>query len=723
MLVLFVCRVKVLWRKMMQSPEPWISDRGPGTASATLGEMLAQEVLDSFNSLATTPHTLVSGHGEIGDYSDPEISSTTMSAALSPTLGTTAPGKSSIVHETLHPLGVPLSYGGLIEVDAGCHGMVVKIDSRSRTSSDLVRLQFFASEDDMLSDRDPLRVMHGYVPDRAARARAKNMEFFKIEEADSTSFDATSSSLEDALSISALGRITLPPHLVRQSRSSTTANASSPFSRMPSDTIQRSVTIPQGTGRGTNETQSQMAARRQARLKDVPALVQSTAFRSFALPGVRKLWFRVDAPPGAEKPPLRIHALLGSLDLLPAGTIRASPILSTDHNDSVHSEQDEDLSKEDMRLQALFAFLGAENAGDGAELMDVGSRIMKRAGSDEQSGARDAWSQGSRKLSGCLAAPADVRLTGGKWFYEVTIDSLTDQTAADKNLVRIGWAHVELTSALQRREGWKPDEGTLAWAVGMGQTANDHAGTQQPEQLIFHMDGQNSSHSLKPAKQALAWVCDEKTGLSPATVSQLEENRSAETKEHADPLPSPDLGKSDGSPNDTEGSEMSRAKTEAKRVAFPILGSDSEHLGLGLGQRGFIWLGGRPIVRATHRLEPTDVIGCAVDVDCGKVWFSVNGKWTAGRPNEQESTSMLGSSLLDTSTFRVGNGVRPCLSVRGKACLSVNFGATPFIYPPPGEEFIPVVLRDVHTTPAAEDQSGEDVLNVEHFCSSSARCT
>lgn len=697
----------------MQSPEPWTSDRGPETASAALGEMLAQEVLDSFNSLATAPHTMVSGHGHLDDCSDPGVMSTT-SSALSPTPGTSAPGKGSIAHETLHPLCMNLSYGGLIEVDADCHGMVVKLDSRSRTSSDLVRLQFFASQDDMLSDRDPLRVMHGHVPDRAARARAKGMEFFKIEEADSTSFDVTSSSLEDALSINALGRITLPPPLVKQSSSSTTASASSASPRPPSGTVQRAVTTSQGTARSSNETQSQMAARHWTRLKDVPALMQSTTFRSFALPGIRRLWFRFDAPPGAEKPPLKMNALVGSLDLLPAGTLRASPSPSTERNDSVHSEQDEDLSQEDMGLKALFTFLGAENAGDSAELADVGSRNIKRAESDDKSDARDACSQGGSKLPSCLAAPADVRLTRGKWFYEVTVDSLTDQTALDDNLVRIGWAHLELTSALQRGEGRKANEGSLSWAVGMRYAANEHAGTPQPEQAISQLERQDSRHSLKPAKQALGWVCDSKTGLSTSTVAQAEAARSAERKEYADAAPFPeDLRKSEGTPNPTESNEMSRAEAEAKGVAFPILGSDNGNLGLGLGQRGFIWLGGHPMVRATHRLEPTDVIGCAIDVDCGKVWFSVNGKWTAGGPDEEESGSTLGSCVLGIDIFRVGNGVRPCVSVRGKACLSVNFGATPFRHAPPGDAFPPVILRDVHVQASADDRSGENVFYVE----------
>lgn len=656
----------------MQSPGPWASDSGVETASATLGEMLAQEVLDSFNALATAPQTLLSGNVGLGNgYGSGAVP--VMTDTLSSTLETNVPGKGSIAHESLHPICTPLSYGGHIEVDSNCCGMVVKVDSRSRTSSDVVRLQFFSSPDDMLNDRNPIRVMHGHVPDRAARARAKGMEFFKIEEADSTSFDVTSSSLEDALSISALDRINLPPPLVRHGSSSTNASASGGSSRHPSGTAHRVASSSEAAVRGLYETQSRGVMSRWARVKDAPALTQSTAFRSFALPGVHKLWFRFDAPPGAEKPPLKMETLVGSLDNLPSGKLRANLSSSTGRDNSVHSEQDEDLSQEDMGLKALFTFFGADHAEGGAAPPGVGPGSMLRTESDEKSSLR---SQVSPNLPGCLVALDGICLTRGKWFYEVTIDSLMDQAAGDDNLVRIGWAHLELSSAVQGMYGLKPKGGSSSWgarASGSRQRNDDDARKPQPHESTRTLQG-HTLDSFKPAEPALGWLY------------------------HTNP---------------TEDAELARAEAEAKGVGFPVVGSDSGHLALGLGRRGFVWVGGRPVVRATRRLEPKDVIGCAIDVDCGDVRFSVNGIWATAVPNDEKSQVTVGTCMLSSETFKVVKGVRPCLSVRGSACLSVNFGATPFRHAPPGDAFLPVILRDVHTQPSqspAEDLPGEDLI-------------
>lgn len=699
----------------MQSPGPWASNSGAETASATLGEMLAQEVLDSFNALASTPQTLLSGDVAFSDGSG-SGAVPVMAETLSSTLGNCVPGKGSIAHESLHPICTPLSYGGHIEVDSNCHGMVVKIDSRSRTSSDVVRLQFFSSSDDMLNDRNPIRVMHGHVPDRAARARAKGMEFFKIEEADSTSFDVTSSSLEDALSISALDRINLPPPLVRHGSSSTHAVVNGGSSRHPSGTAHRVASSSEAAVRGLYEAQSRGVMSRWTRVKDAPALTQSTAFRSFALPGVHKLWFRFDAPPGAEKPPLKMDTLVGSLDHLPSGKLRANVSSSTGRDNSVHSEQDEDLSQEDMGLKALFTFFGADHVEGGAASPGVGSASMPRAESDEKSSSR---SRATLELPGCLVAPDDVCLTRGKWFYEVTIDSLMEQAAGDDNLVRIGWAHLELASAVQGMHGLRPNERSSSWdtrASGSRQQNDDDARKPQVHESTRTLQGRSPLDSFKPAEHAVGWLHRSSMGTPISTAGQadkMDKDRSTDTHSPAAATMVPSESKSDGIPNPTEDAELARAEAEAKGVGFPIVGSDRGHLAVGLGRRGFVWVGGCPVVRATRRLEPKDVIGCAIDVDCGDVRFSVNGIWATTVPNDEKSGVTVGTCMLSSETFNVGKGVRPCLSVRGSACLSVNFGATPFRHAPPGDGFLPVILRDVHTQPSqspAEDLPGENLI-------------
>lgn len=729
--------MKVLWRKVMESPEQWVSNENQGAASTALGEMLAQEVLDSFKTLTTMPQIMLSG-----DWAQRETSETRslpLATGTSTDKSLAAGGAGvvldvpestlatqNIVHESLHPLSTPLSYGGHIKVDPSCHGMVVKLDSRSRTSSDLLRLQFFSSRTDMLSGRDPLRVMHGHVAERAARARAKGMEFFKIEEADSTSFDTASPRIKDTLSSSALDRLALPPALVRQSSTSTTASLSSPTPVAPAGTSRRPVLTSGAMTKAMYEVHSQMVARRKARLKESPVPTsQGSSFRSFALPGIVELWFRFDAPPGAEKPPLQIVPLAGSINLVPPGTVQASAGAATGPDVRTRSNHDEDLTQEELGLQALFTCFGDDHVDDACVPTETSGKGAKSVDSDDRSKSSEAMEQFSAELPACLATPADVSLTSGKWFYEATIESLLESTADDGEVdgcpVRIGWAHTELAASLQRGGNWKVGEGSLAWdtgALGVEHAAGTCAVSEasdgrlrMPKQLIE--GSRTAGHDEQPGQLIRPVSCLSESVESSLAV-QKSQGAGANSTGGVAALSSNGSGEDSSLFTQTETNEHSTMEATSRRVAFPILGSDANNLGFGLGQEGYVWLGGCPRVRATDGFAPLDVVGCAFDVDSGKAWFSVNGRWTGGGTDAQENATMKKPFGWGNDVFVASSGFRPCFSLRGKSSVSVNFGATPFKYPPPGREFLAVVLRDVQA--AKEERPGESCGIFVLFC-------
>lgn len=727
--------LRVLWRKVMQSPEKWISDRmeGAGAGDATLGETLAQEVLDSFNSLTATPQVLMSGDGDARLYTEssslPQAPGSSASMnVVDKTLEASTPGKDSIVHESLHPLCTPLSYGGHIEVDPTCYGMVIKVDSRSRTATDLLRLQFFSSKGDMLNDRDPLRVMHGHVADRSARARAKGMEFFKIEEADSASFDATSSSLEDALPVNVMDPLAVPRPLVRQSSTSTTASVGSSSPVAPRAN-RRAVVTSQSMGRGLYDVHRELVTRRWVRFKDASVSPRNNAFRSFVLPGVTELWFRFDAPPGAEKPPLQIIPLAGSLDLAPASIVRANSDLSNDPNMRSHSEQDEEFSQEDMGLKALFSFFCGEQTEDDVtqQVGEAGSKSVKSTDSGDRSGPGEVREHGKLGLPGCLVAADDVRLTSGKWYYEVTIETLPGVDAPGDCLVRVGWAHLNMSTAIQRGGDWKRSEESLPWHAGVTEAnnarENDGATTAEGstitlDKAVGELQRKDSLKALKPLRHTISWLFDSKANPVAFAAAQLT-SHSGDAEAPGEAVASLSTVNTEGIANAIESSDLSQLETEGRRVAFPILGSDRGELGIGLGEQGFIWLGARPRVRASQRLAPTDVVGCAVDIDSGSVWFSLNGQWTRGGHDGQKGGGTSNAFDWDMGRVNVRNSMRPCLSVRGKASVSVNFGATPFKHAPPGNGFRPVILRDA--PPTAAEGAGGDTLRISSPRSSSSR--
>lgn len=735
MCIFFICssnrfvrtryRVKVLWRKVMDSPEQWVSNRDQGAESAALGEMLAQEVLHSFSTLTTTPQMMLSGDWGAGEKTRDAPTLSLGSGTATVDTGVAVPeaavktlADESISHESLHPLCTRVSYGGHIRVDPSCHGMVIKLDSRSRTSSELLRLQFFSSKEDMLNGRHPLRVMHGHVAERAARAQAKGMEFFKIEEADSTSYDTSSlSSAKETLTLSVLDRLTLPPALVRQSSTSTTASlGSSPTPLAPAGSSRRPVLTSRAMTRAMYEVHSQMVARRKARPKDAPVPAnQGNSFRSFALPGVVELWFRFDAPPGAEKPPVQITCLAGSLGLGPAGTVQASASPSTGPGTRARSDNGEELSQEELGLQALFSSFGEEQADDASPPAETTAKSIKSVDSDDRSRSSEVREQDNDELAGCLAAADDVLLTSGKWFYEATVESLMGSAAdgeeVDDCLVRIGWAQVELVSSVQLGSIWKLDEGGLAWessCIGAEQPAEactvlegSAPGVRKPERSVEELDAStDAGKRSEPLRRTVSWFTDSMDTSKNPPIQKGKPRSGADAPSADGPV---QLSGKSSTPTDTD--ELARAETAARSVAFPVLGSDAYKFGFGLGQDGLIWIGRRPRVAATNRLAASDVVGCAFDVDSGAAWFSVNGRWAGGGTDEESASMMTAFGWGQDIIIGAGRGIRPCVSVRGKSSVSLNFGATPFKYRPPGREFLPVVLRDVPS--AKEERTGE----------------
>lgn len=709
----------MLWRKVMDSPKQWISSEEQGSGSAVLGEMLAQEVLDSFNTLTTTSQTMLSG--ECPPQASPSARDLSFAtgALLNESSGTAGDegmlATESIVHESLHPLCTPLSYGGHIKMDPNCLGMVIKLDSRSRTSSNLLRLQFFSSKEDMINERNPVRAMHGHVVEREARAKAKGMEFFKIEEADSTFYDTASNSPKETLCMGALSHLAPPPPPpppplppppapVPQERASSVGPGVSPA---PSSSSRRPVLTSRAMTRAMFEVHSQMVARRKTRVKESPVTTAlGNSFRSFVLPGVLELWFRFDAPPGAEKPQLQIVSLAGSLDVAQPGTVQASaggasgPTMSTRH------EHDKDLSQEGLELQALFTCSGEEN-DDGTSLpTETSDKRTKRVDLTDDSKSSEARRQSNEALPGCLATTADLFLTSGKWFYEATVESLvgsaSDGGDADDGLVRVGWAHADLRASLQPAGVMKVRQGGLAsdsyhvgtkQAVAEARAAPDASGADERTQVKDQPVDQPVGELAGPLMRTVSWLSESVDSLSS---NQEDASKQADTSPMDEDMSWSNDRSAEGASvlTDADSNERLRMATKLKSVPFPILGSDVKSLGVGLGQEGCIWVGGRPRVQKTSGFSSSDVLGCAVDIELGAAWFSVNGRWAGGNIGAQEGAVML-KMLGWGHDGGVRNGISPCLSVRGKSSVSVNFGAVPFKYPPPGQEFLPVILRDV----------------------------
>lgn len=710
----------------MESSKQWASEEAKGSDIPVLGEMLAQEVLKSFRTLTTTSDTRLSGdtvreqvrapQPTRGGWSaDGKNDATDKGVTLSVNPETSSDvsgsktgsyrGLESIVHESLHPVCSPLSYGGHIVVDPTCHGMVVKLDSRSRTSSELLRLQFFSSKIDMLLERNPIRVMYGHSADRA---RAKGLEFFKIEEADNSyALGSSVSNLHESSSVSALDRLALPPALVRQNSTSTTASLGSPTPLAQVGSTRRPLLASRAMTRGVSDAHGQMLAKGKDHLKKGRTPMTGVqSFRSFVLPGVKELWFRFDAPPGAEKTPLQITSLAGALDLTYPATVQASAAPNTERDTGqdaeTRSDHEEDASQEELGLQALFTDFSEEQADDSFASVETVAKAPRSLQSDERSKSSDGIDPAMQALPGCLATTPAVLLTTGRWFFEATIECLVggaSEDGMDDCLVRVGWAHAELAPSDLPLGSSTVGEGALARETATIRA--DHAtwpraaveAPQVIERVQSHsvaaLRSREGAEQPGPLLRTVSWLSE-----SMDSCSLVEEEKvggdSVDVGRRVSDLSRTSSGEDTSPPVAAEGNEGT-----SKSVTFPVLGSDATKLGFGIGEEGSVWLGGRAKLRATSGFAESDVIGCALDIDSGHAWFSVNGRWVAGANDKDNPACVMKSFGWGSNTVTAESGIRPCFSVLGKSSVTVNFGAAPFRYPPPEQSFLPVVLRHV----------------------------
>lgn len=118
-------------------------------------------------------------------------------------------------------------------------------------------------------------------------------------------------------------------------------------------------------------------------------------------------------------------------------------------------------------------------------------------------------------------------------------------------------------------------------------------------------------------------------------------------------------------------------------------GDDRHSWGWGLhdghfGPKGLVaWHAGLPVafpVGGSTKWKSGDVVGCAIDIDCGDVWWGLNGEW------QQFGEHAVGRG-----------GFSPCVSLYGSARrngvgikVASNFGGSGFSFGPPAPGFRPV---------------------------------
>jgi hypothetical protein len=87
--------------------------------------------------------------------------------------------------------------------------------------------------------------------------------------------------------------------------------------------------------------------------------------------------------------------------------------------------------------------------------------------------------------------------------------------------------------------------------------------------------------------------------------------------------------------------------------------------------------GGSGGIAYGNTFTTSDVIGCALDLDNGKIWWSKNGVFQAsGDP--AAGTNAAFTSVSGTFVPGIGNGGAGSFST-----VNVNFGQQPFAYTPP----------------------------------------
>ncbi|CAM9363904.1 unnamed protein product, partial [Discosporangium mesarthrocarpum] len=721
--------LKVLWHKVIDSNDP----ASPLVEGSELGDVLAREVMDAFETLSAPPQTMMSG-GRRGscpegvEESDASLaphqhsSSRRVGSGVGHVEGALQRG--SIVHESLHPLLAPLSYAGHLTIDPTSQGMVVKMDSRSSTLSSLLCLQFFSTKQDMLQKHNPIRTMYGRNGERAAHAMSKGLEFFKIEEANSLTpemYDTSNKFITPSVGL--LQSPGTQSGLIQEtSYSSGTTYGTSPrqspaSSNMSSRAASMATALAKAMSRG------------RGRLPQAPLSLagsferdsQSSDFRSFSLPGITELWFRFDAPPGADKPPLRMRVLAGALHAplstsSSTGPFRVSLRDSGDEALDIGPGVEDDFSQEDLGLKSLFSV--SEDQGGDETTTDNGEEpaalpSLDRAsskGSESWSGARDP------EQGGCLLAAEGVHLTSGRWFYEAAVLSVESPPypmaasgGCDSGLLRVGWTDTSLTrhtvKELCKLNKLSKSKGLVSTSnQGLGHDSGVRAGSGRGLGVETSTPAQRP-----PDRGGVGGPFDSvmhTTELKEGTRQRSQDVGGSSDRQHTSdtltqsPIPGSGVSQEGYGHSSVSNSGMDKAEVSAGGILFPVLGSDPKELGWGIGEEGYLWSGNQPKNRSRHRLVPGDIVGCAVDLDESSLSFSVNGKWMeptpahslAQTPKGQQEDSDQGKWIEKLRAFC------PCLSICGGTSVRVNFGGEPFAFPPPDSSFQPVILRDVTTS-------------------------
>ena len=80
-----------------------------------------------------------------------------------------------------------------------------------------------------------------------------------------------------------------------------------------------------------------------------------------------------------------------------------------------------------------------------------------------------------------------------------------------------------------------------------------------------------------------------------------------------------------------------------------------------------------------------DIIGCAIDIDNRKIWWSKNGSWQVYDPNAASGAGNYGSVFTIQDPVANGFVYTPAVSTYdANSSVDVNFGQRPFKYPPGG---------------------------------------
>ncbi|CAM9123344.1 unnamed protein product [Choristocarpus tenellus] len=676
--------LKVLWHKVMESDEQ----------NSEVGAMLAQEVLDSFEALSAPPKTMICGGwdrpdpGVIGQTVDAQTEDAGMRHCnTSQSIGT---GK--IVHESLHPVCAPLSYAGHLKMNPSCHGMVIKMDSHSCTPSSLLCLKFFLSREDMILNQNPLRTMHGHNMEHSFHALNKGLEFFKIEEASSLSSGMSNVFGKNTLSF--LENLDMPADLIHQtSEESSLANLSSISSVSPSSTesTHQAVIISRAFARALVKKRNQQNLVTPIGVSGTELETLNTDFRSFSLPGVTDLWFRFDAPPGADRPPVRMVVLAGKPHYPPSLRVPATILFQATGPQSgvpvpdADMETVEDQIQEDLGLNNLFDESYSDDpAADPRESSEC--LPLEAVGTGLDVGQVPKGEED--EVGDCLVSAEGVHLSSGKWYYEATIVSLDRSSSSSSSqgglgLLRVGWASCRLSS------------NTLSKPVHAG--GNRCQGIESPK-------GQGSEEAMQvkgreavlPTQTVVKLWEDEDDERSHNTDEDhvvADETKSAsgelsvlEVTTVSRSQSAPGILKRDRGGHAHLHEDVTGAEQYAQNISFAVLGSDQDALGWGLGEEGFLWSRNKVAYSVSRRLAATDVVGCALDLDSGSFRFSVNGKWS--EPTDKGTISTITEDHRQELFC-------PCFSLRGGTSVSINFGATPFAFPLPTNAFKPVVLREV----------------------------